>query len=262
MPKYIQLDDNKISNLFIGQKKTYKQIASIFGVSEPTIKRRLRNLNVRRGPKYTITDDIFNSVNKWSCYWAGFIGADGWISKKKNTIRIELKSTDCEHLHKFCDFIGRERSSVRIYRRTKWEKEYKSAILEIGNANIVRGLVNNFNISTAKSFTLCSPELKSELYIKSYILGYFDGDGSVGFYNGIVKFNITSGSENIVRWIKDQIKIFTGTEVPQYKYNNVLILSTSGKKAMRILDWLYAGSTKDTRLQRKYERYKEYSKTR
>ena len=35
-----------------------------------------------------------------------------------------------------------------------------------------------------------------------------------------------------------------------------------GLQVYNILDWLYDDSTKNTRLQRKYERYKEYSKKR
>ena len=259
MPKYISLDTKEIGYLYIEQNKTYNEIAEIFGVSVPTIKRRLRTDKIKRRPKYNLLDNVFAHKTEDSSYWAGFMAADGCVSEgHKKKIRIELKYDDESHLHKFCDFFDRERNSVKICKRTKWGKEYKSAVLEIGNANIVKGLVDNFNVIQAKSLILQPPELYLEQNIKSYILGYFDGDGHIGINGNLILFNITSGSEYIMNWFKDKIANFVNINLPLYHKDNVYRLTTSGEKAWAILDWLYKDSTEQTRLNRKYERYEKY----
>jgi len=256
--RYI-LDDNKIVSLF-KNCETIKELAKFFNVSEPTIKRRLRLFGVKREPKYTLDENVFSSFTPESCYWAGFIAADGWVGSnhKKKKIYIGLADKDTNHLNKMCKFFKRDISTVR---HIICDGKYVQCRLEIGNKKIVEDLVNNFNVVQAKSFILQPPTKILENLIKHYIRGYFDGDGCISFdkTSKIVKFNIISASPNILPWMNEiisqntEIKIKVGCRKDRIYY-----LQTSGVKAQLILDWLYYDSTQETRLDRKYERYLSY----
>lgn len=60
--------------------------------------------------------------------------------------------------------------------------EYDCVALSITSPKICADLLKNFNITNNKSLTLISPELPPEL-IDAFIIGYIDGDGSIGLYN-------------------------------------------------------------------------------
>ncbi len=260
--KYI-LDNAKIINLF-NSGHTKKEISKIFGVSEPTIKRRLKELEIRREKKYTLDQDVFSFFSPESCYWAGFCAADAWIGQgKKKKIRVELKSTDFKHLKKMCRFFKRDESAVRIIHRNKWNKKFSSCVLEIGNQKIVSDIVNNFNVTQAKSLVLLPPNNLPDDMIKHYIRGYFDGDGWVGTkdkkYNTI-GFVIVSGSQNIIEWCIENLNKYLRIKLNMRHQNKISSLGASGFKAEQIFDWLYSDSTPETRLDRKYERYINYYK--
>ena len=57
--------------------------------------------------KYNLNDSFFSHENLTidSCYWAGFIAADGNIAKNKKQITISLQHDDKTHLIKFKKLI-------------------------------------------------------------------------------------------------------------------------------------------------------------
>lgn len=256
---YYLLDEKQIVSLY-KSGKTAKEIAQYFGISVPTVKRRIRKNNAQRGPKYSLNENAFSVFTKESCYWAGFIAADAWVGSNhiKKKIYIELSNKDKKHLEKLCAFLDREALAVKNKISKIGTKEYLQSVLEIGNKKIVRDLVKNFNIIQRKSFTLQPPNKIPENLVSSYIRGYFDGDGYIGKNEPI--FNVVSGSYDILYWIRQKIKNKFDIDINILKQNNILHIQTSCNKALKILNWIYSGSTTETRLNRKYDRYINFVK--
>jgi hypothetical protein len=172
---------------------------------------------------------VFSTLTPESCYWAGFIAADGNIYN--NILSIELAKCDENHLFKFCDFLEREHHLW--YRRV-------TCSISIRSNKIIDGL-SSFNITPRKSYTLKPPIIDD--FAKHYIRGYFDGDGCVGKSGKYLKFTIVSGSNEILQWIKNilcDVLDIGNPSVLERKNTKTFYLSFNGTKQVRkIMDWLY-----------------------
>lgn len=200
--------------------------------------------------KYQYNKLFFRSLSIDSCYWAGFIAADGYIKSSRKCLVIELGLNDKEHLKKFANAI-KFNGPISTYNR-------QSCIIRIGCKDIIDDLENIFSIVNCKSNILKPPKLFDKRYIRAFIRGYFDGDGSIcrtkktRSYN----MNITSGSKYILNWILYQIKLFVPSvsccvrkvsnrnyyELRIYKQNHIVYF----------MNWLYSESNSNNRLSRKY----------
>jgi hypothetical protein len=143
MPARMDLDVNKIIQLYESGLSSV-QIGKFMGISKPTVLRRLKeNGTLRRKSCFErqadFNDHAFSVQTPNSCYWAGFIAADGCISN--GTLLIELSIIDENHLIKFCKFL--ERSDSLWYRK----RGNGSCVVGIRSTNIVADLSCNFNIN-------------------------------------------------------------------------------------------------------------------
>src|SRR3990167_2588137 len=122
---------------------------------------------------YDYDENFFEIPNILNCYWAGFIAADGCVSKNNNRITIELDGKDKNHLIQF-----------------KNDVKFSGEVRDIK--------------SNPKS--LKPPNLKNEELIKAFIIGYIDGDGSI-VYPSKCKERKTiisiRGTEEVLKWIKN-----------------------------------------------------------
>lgn len=174
---------------------TAYQISLLCGCVPAEITKYLRKYNIsHNNPKniYNIKKDYFNQFNNYSCYWAGFINADGcietYIPYDRKSPNYKLKFTigekDSHHIQKFVmdlnypiETIKKGKSSIRgiNHNNVKFSTSVKQICLN---------LTTNFKILTAgeKSCNEIFPVLPNEYY-KDYIRGYFDGDGCVCYAN-------------------------------------------------------------------------------
>ena len=119
---------------------------------------------------YNLNIDYFKNIDsKEKAYWLGFIYADG--SVKNNTLIVQIK--DYNHLESFRNAIAFD-GPIKVvhgsgynpdaihYRLNVCRKEFVQPILDLGRYNS----------------SMVFPDIPDEL-IKSFIVGYFDGDGSV-----------------------------------------------------------------------------------
>lgn len=56
---------------------------------------------------YNVNDYYFTDSSNQSIYWAGFIAADGCLSKKDNSFSLSVAIKDIAHLEKFKENIRR-----------------------------------------------------------------------------------------------------------------------------------------------------------
>lgn len=164
---------------------TLKATALANGVSSSFIKRKIveYNISYKKKIKYTCDEDFFSRDSEKSFYWAGFMAADGNISKQ-NDLLISVAEKDKEHLFKFKSDIKTD-SPVRQHQKEKiinicGQKESLSTNqykIRFRSAKIANDL-KRFNIVPNKTKVYSLPDwlLQHNLF-KHFIRGYFDGDG-------------------------------------------------------------------------------------
>lgn len=184
---------------------------------------------------YNINEKSFSDIeNIQSCYWAGFIAADGNLRKRgPKELSIMLNIKDLEHLKKFKAFLKFE-GEVKI-------KEYKSTgkvcRLSITNKFIYEDLINNFNITPQKSLTLQPPTKLTKNQSLAFIAGYIDGDGHIATFltKGRtvpqLKMDIL-GTENVLNWIKNEFNL---KDKKLLKLKNVYRFSVGGNTLTRTI---------------------------
>lgn len=236
---------------------TMRAIGERLRVSHWTVLDRLKKAGVRKNTRHKVIHNVFSSFTPSSCYWAGFIAADGCL--RSNGVEVELAECDKKHLHKLCKFGGRDN---KLWNREKYG--HKSASMSLVSKQIAKDLKNNFSICKNKSLILSPPNLPKHL-ISHYIRGYMDGDGSIGWHKHCksIRLCFTSGSSDILNWIKTTVvkKVSTsGSPSVRHKNNNCYYLEFKNKNTIDILNWLYLDSTPNTRLTRKYKKYLELKK--
>ena len=154
-----------------------------------------RNKNNKGKYKYELNKEFFKNKNIISAYWAGFIAADGYISKT-NQVCIKIKETDIDRLKQFL------KNAKCTHPVLNSGKEDRKRIV-ITCHEWVKDLEEIYNIKNNKSLTLEPPNLIEEEHIKAFIIGYIDGDGTICFLGkhkylklGIVRI------KSILEWIQ------------------------------------------------------------
>ena len=158
---------------------------------------------------YTIQQDYFHLPTMENSYWAGFIAADGCISPKRNSVKVQLHSQDIAHLQWFASCAGYN-GLIRRATGGAYKPESTCAILNIcGVPHWVNDLAAAFNVTAHKSLTLEPPVGLNHDNGLAYIIGYIDGDGSIsetrGHYKQAVYFSkaiSVRGTIAVLIWIK------------------------------------------------------------
>ena len=128
--------------------------------------------------KHKINDNFFEEINPKTAYWAGFIAADGNISKSNNALTITLVDSDSEQLERFL------KDTAADYQVTHFERNGNAfCTIHTVSQKMADDLNNNYNIIPAKSLILKAPNIdwEDKESIDAYIIGLIDGDGTIGF---------------------------------------------------------------------------------
>jgi hypothetical protein len=195
----------------------------------------------RRAPqlanrKYAVNDKFFSRLNELSCFWAGFIAADGCIvqeGSKSDLLSIMIHGKDEQFLKQFMKDI---KCDYPIYRYTS---KIGSPIISIRitSNQISHDLKHNFNITPRKSLTYKAPKLSDGL-MKHFIRGYIAGDGCVCLSKGQIYLDIcgTKSTMSTFRnWFEkscllNHIKLFKTASIFSLRYRGRAAI-----KAMSIL---------------------------
>lgn len=230
-----------------------------------TILRHLRLNGLYGKIEYKFGHDVFGLYTPASCYWAGFIAADGCVTSKNGYkyVSVKLKSDDEQHLLKLCRFVKKEQRVVRVKEYIKQTNRfYDESRISFGSKELIRDLRDNFNITERKSLTIKPPANIPDNCTRHYIRGFMDGDGSISFkrFNyATIRLHFVSGSKDMIEWIAKNIKTNTTAGNPnimsRMMKSRIFEVEFSGKGANNALTWLYAGTDDEIRLSRKYERF-------
>jgi len=216
------------------------KIAVTYDVSHQTIYTLLSKYNIElnntsenihiTNKKYKFNENYFEVIDSQEkAYWLGFIFADGNVSLRHSNggniksaqFRLTLKKEDESHLDKFIVAIDGDMKlkdkTVRLD-----NKEYESSQLDIYNTKFCNDLIK-LGCVPNKSLILEPPNNIPEEYYNSFIRGYFDGDGCIGYYPEIKKnklFFSILGTETFVNWIKEILDKYEFKALKIYKTNS------------------------------------------
>ena len=247
------IEDDVVSLYNDGYSVT--ELSDKYKLHRCTIQRILKRNNIelrKRTPaRYNI--HFFDDYNVNSCYWAGFIAADGYIRSDRANVSIHLSNADIDHLRKLeklTDYVGKT---------TVYENE---CCLSFAGKWFQDSLANNFGIHPRKTFNIQISDKIPEDMLPHFLRGYMDGDGSIVKIGDYLRVNFTSGSNMLLTQISDYmynigIRVHNKSnraEIQRKSYS----ISYSCNNALKILDLLYSDSTDLTRLDRKYEIYLQY----
>lgn len=231
-----------------------------------TIKRNLIKVNVKirtrkeqnilsnMKRKKNVDDNFFNSTNINRAWLTGFIAADGTIRKDCNAIKIGLSSIDREILEKIkeelkiekhiCDYVTNNGFAISELEWTS--KQHKDFLAQ-------------YNIVNNKSYLpLSVPYNFNEEEKLAFILGYFDGDGSISIQDNYLRFRICAHRPEILYSIANVLdnKYNIKYSISEDKQRNMYELSISTTYAKQIFKDMYALNS--LKLNRKYQKFLEY----
>lgn len=216
---------------------------------------------------YSYNQDFIHNTNSED-YWyiAGLLAADGYISDAE--IELCLATRDKGIIKKTRDIMCPDKP---LYKRKN--AGTGAYMLKLNNVAMVQHFKELFSMtSNQKGEELRFPNVPGK-YLKDFVRGYFDGDGSVGLTKG---YQVVQGVRKTYHGLRVRIlgnKEFLSVmldevrkQVPNNtrklshrKAYNVYEITYNFSTAQRFLEWLYVENP-HMYLDRKHSRYMEIQK--
>lgn len=237
-----------------------QKIADYYKVSRPVIKRILSQMNInlrQRTKKYYSNDDIFEIIdNPEKAYWLGFIAADGCNYQREHnaSIILNIHQKDIVHLEKFKQFCNSQAQIQQYIANIGFSSKTPMAKIVLNSKKMSKDLFDK-GIVPNKSLILKKPNIPKQYYLP-FILGYFDGDGSISKSSCHNNYSINiQGTKELLEWINKILNISTKLEKRNNDNKNSYYIRCGGtNKPYNILKQLYDSC--ETHLDRKYILFK------
>ena len=255
-----QIEDilNKYQNNWSQQK-----IADFYQVSRTVIKRILEiqdnGIIIRnRTSKYKYQQDIFENIDTTEkAYWLGFLAADGCNYQREHnaSIILNIHQKDIKHLEKFKQFCNTDAEIKSYIGYEGFSNQTPMCKITLNSKKISNDLIDK-GILPNKSLILQPPKISKEFY-KPFILGYFDGDGSISKTSQYNNYSISiQGTKEILTWICEVLNWDAKLEKRNINSNNNSYYIRCGgtNKPYQILNQLY--NSCEIHLDRKFNIYK------
>lgn len=234
---------------------TIRDISHVLGMTHSRIHRTLVRAGVPRRPPchrtYTCRHDAFAILDAASCYWAGFLAADGCVSG--HTLLVELSAKDVNHLEKLKSFLG---FSGSVKHRVRQGRPYVR--LCVTSRQIIADLEKHFGILPRKSLRLEPPSYVPGEHVRHFVRGLIDGDGCVHKRKSVSLV----GTHALLKWVIDKIHKTCGISMhlsPRTRKHTVWNGNVSGRlRALVVLSWLYDGVRTDMLMERKRQAYLQF----
>lgn len=260
----IQFSDEEIVNiikLYTLERQSMKNIGEQYNVSRTVIARILNEQNIKiknDNHKYKCNYDYFASIDsKEKAYWLGFLAADGCNYQRETnaTILLNIHQKDFNHLEKFKKCLESNIPINCVIQNSGFSNNTPMCRFAINSKKMSKDL-ENVGIVPRKSLILKPPKIQEQFYL-AFILGYFDGDGSLykTSQNNNFSFSI-EGTKEILEWIKQVLNLDCKLEQRYNDLKNNYYIRIGGtNKVYNIIKKLYSES--NIYLERKYLIYKE-----
>lgn len=204
-----------LSLKYLGNKRDYRYINYLLELNKIPLRTRseVKRLSDKKnknphlnGRVFSVNSDYFKTWSHNMAYILGYIATDGCVNGER-ALKFGLQTLDVsllEKIKKEMNFTG------NIYERKILVKgkEYFSNYMSIYDREICKDL-KNLGIISNKSLVLGRFDFIPEEYEMSFLLGVFDGDGSISLstalnYNNIqIRLRYFSASLDFITYIRD-----------------------------------------------------------
>lgn len=252
----------EIITLYTIDKLSMKAIGEKYGVSKTVINRILMENNISKKQDnhiYQCNYDYFENIDSdEKAYWLGFLAADGCNYRRETnaTILLNIHQKDLDHLIKFQASLNSNIPIKNLIQNDGFSNNTPMSRFAINSMKMSEDL-EKLGIVPRKSLIL-KPPIIDEKYYLPFILGYFDGDGSIcklKQYNNY-EWSI-QGTKEMLNWINSVLQLDCKLKQrnPNSNLNNYYISIGGTNKIYNILYKLY--NSCNIHLERKYLIYKE-----
>lgn len=167
-------------------------------------------------PKYNIDEKYFEKIDSEAkAYFLGFLYTDGTVSKDKETnkrVQMSLSTKDKYILEEFKKEL-RTTKPLQLTKRNARKigditiKKSEIITMNISNVKIRKDLINLGLIpQKTKKMTFPNNKILSDKFLRHFIRGVYDGDGTIAKSGNSVSCNITSGSHNFIKVLSKILK--------------------------------------------------------
>jgi len=248
--------ENKIINDYLNSKMNILQISKKYNCSKCTISRIFKKYNIKSDlsrknitykRKYKLNENFFDEINSHEkSYILGLFHSDGCNQPEKFSCKIVLKNS-------------KDKSEENLLNNIKEIMEYEKPLILKNNtirlsiySKKISFKLKDLGVIKNKSLNLSFPIFLKEKYYNSFILGVFDGDGSIiklkGKNKNLFSFNITGYKpflEKISKIISEKCEVNNNKFIFDKRRNsNVGYISWCGKNNIeKIMNWLYKDCT-------------------
>lgn len=222
-----------------------------------------RRNDQEKSRKYNCDETFFDVIDsEEKAYWLGFIYADGYINKRKDSavlrIGISITESDSNHLEKFKKAIKTD-APIHHYTVVQGYKVgTKYCRIIISNDHVARSLIKHGCVEH-KSNIVQPPIGLPEDLIRHFIRGFMDGNGSIT-RTSKQDYSISfTSTDSVLLWIMNHLKQhdIIKRDYPLSKRKPEHIVSGfefgGNRQTKRFLDYIYQNAT--VWLDRKYQRY-------
>lgn len=203
----LKLVDNSIIINEYKNGKCYREISEKYDIPYHSVEKIIRNsgihirTNSEAHAKYSLNTKYFDNIDTMNkAYLLGFICADGYVTKR-HEIGITVHPKDEEITGFFLKELGSN--------RPKYYPPSVEAVTAVVQNVILCNKIQEYGILPCKSLTIDIGEViekakLSDKQIKAFLLGYFDGDGSIVISLGknkktkLFSLSVTGTMENML----------------------------------------------------------------
>lgn len=198
------MKENEIIEKYLAKNKN-NDICKEYNISRYTLSKILKKNNIPfKQIQHFLDENFFENIDtEEKAYWLGFLYADGYVRKRKNSsrsekteLKLKLSTKDKSHLEKFKISI---KSNSNIHDGIDKNIEY--SYIGIYNKKIVDDLILHGCVNR-KSLIIKFPKLNKDLE-RHFIRGYFDGDGCISVTEKYKQLNFVSGSIDFIKSLKN-----------------------------------------------------------
>lgn len=247
------------------QTMTANQIAVNLGRTKHAVQLKANRIGIKLEKKYYYDKNYFEEITTPNqAYWLGFFYADGYVIKTKANAEaaIELQKSDAEHLRKLNNCIGgnvevgfRKRSGGNICGHSI--NPFEVCFIRFYSSKLVNDLISHGCVQH-KSFIKKPPVGVPEEYMRDFIRGYFDGNGSITqkYHRKVDKYylsvSIETASDDFAQWLSDYLNKH-GFSNKNSKDTFAWKINLRTPSNWAFIDYIYKDA--EVYLNRKYQRY-------
>ena len=235
--KWTEVEDSLLKTVW--QNESQEKILSLFPNRTWTaLQQRAAKFKIKRLYNPNKTCDLsfldLNNLTPNSCYWWGFIMADGYLGK--TNLAVKLQESDKPHLEKLSKLLGN--CNIHNVTSTNFNKISKLVYINIADKNFINSLKSQLKIIDSKTKTYFPPDLSIFMTKENliyFLIGFIDGDGTIsvrdrGYYDVSIKIECHENWTDTFLIISKKLKGF---------YNITSHGGKSGKKRVRGGLWMY-----------------------